>query len=125
MRALQLGALAFIAFASLASAPLAAQAPAADPAATRIARQCNLCHGPQFRSLERNPHATLDDAERQALTGETLICRNCHGDVTDHVREAGRGPVFAFRDEPVTERNARCLSNTPSSTIAPTNVSAG
>jgi DmsE family decaheme c-type cytochrome len=110
VRPVQLGALVVMALASLASTPLEAQAPAADAAATRMARQCNLCHGETFRSLERDPHATLADPERQALTGETLVCSNCHGDVTEHIREAGRGPVFAFREEPVTERNARCLS---------------
>jgi DmsE family decaheme c-type cytochrome len=108
--------IALAAFAALTSTPrdAGAQAPApaaaTDAATARIARQCNLCHGPMFRLLERNPHAILDDPERQALTGETLVCRNCHGDVTEHVRQAGRGPVFAFHEEPVTERNARCLS---------------
>ncbi len=110
MRSTQLGAFVVTALVSLSITPLEAQAPAPDAAATRIARQCNLCHADEFRSLERNPHATLDDSDVQAFTGETLVCRNCHGDVTEHVREAGRGPVFAFRDEPATERNTRCFS---------------
>jgi hypothetical protein len=79
-------------------------------AATRIARQCNICHGDRFQSLARDPHAVLETADWQALTGEALACRNCHGDVSEHLRDAGRGPVFAFRDEPAIERNARCLA---------------
>lgn len=110
MRALRFSVSVLVAFAALAGTPLHAQAPAPDAATTRLARQCNLCHGPMFRSLEQNPHTVLGAPERQARSGETLICRNCHGDVTEHVREAGRGPVLAFREEPATERNARCLS---------------
>lgn len=101
---------AALALVALSGARLDAQPSSpADPAATRIARQCNLCHGDKFQSLARNPHAILDTADWQALTGEALTCRNCHGDVGEHLREAGRGPVFAFREEPATERNARCL----------------
>lgn len=109
MRALRFSAAVFVAVAALASTRLEAQEPAPDSVPTRLARQCNLCHEPLFRSLEQNPHAVLDDPERQALTGETLACRNCHGDVTEHVRAPGGGTVFAFREEPVTERHARCL----------------
>jgi DmsE family decaheme c-type cytochrome len=110
VRALRYGVAALIAFAVLESVPLEGQEPSPDAAPARLARQCNLCHGPLFRSLERNAHATLGDPEHQARTGEPLACRHCHGDAREHVREAGRGPVFAFREEPVTERNARCLS---------------
>jgi DmsE family decaheme c-type cytochrome len=106
-----------VALVLLTSASLDAQEPAApaepsasDPATARIARQCNLCHGDKFRSGAADPHAVLDDADWRELTGEALTCRNCHGDVAEHVREAGRGPIFAFREEPVTERNERCLT---------------
>jgi DmsE family decaheme c-type cytochrome len=104
-----LGAACCIAVASLVSRDLLAQAPPSDAAVARVARQCNLCHGDKFQSLEGNPHGVLDDADRRALTGEALVCRNCHGDVTEHLLDAGRGPVFAFRDEPASERNRRCL----------------
>jgi DmsE family decaheme c-type cytochrome len=87
----------------------ATQQGAADAAAARIARRCNLCHADKFQSAARNPHRVLDDADWQARTGEALSCRNCHGDVDEHLRQAGRAPVFAFRDEPLTERNGRCL----------------
>ena len=97
----------------VAAEPPAAEAsrePAADAAAARVARRCNLCHADKFQSLARNPHGVLDDADWQALTGEALVCRNCHGDVEEHLQQAGRAPIFAFRDEPVTERNGRCLA---------------
>lgn len=109
----RLSAVALVALAAFASTPLEAQTPApasaTDAATVRVARQCNICHGDKFRALERNPHAVLDASDWQALTGEAVVCRNCHGDVAEHMRDAGRGPIFAFRDEPVTERNARCL----------------
>jgi DmsE family decaheme c-type cytochrome len=88
----------------------AAESPREDAAdAARIARRCNLCHADKFQSQARSPHAVLDAADWQALTGEALSCRNCHGDVDEHLRQAGRAPVFAFRDEPVAVRNDRCL----------------
>src|SRR5688500_16525286 len=90
-------------------APETTRERATDPTAARIARRCTLCHADKFESQTRNPHGVLDDADWQALTGEALSCRNCHGDVEEHLRQAGRAPVFAFRDEPVTERNGRCL----------------
>jgi DmsE family decaheme c-type cytochrome len=53
----------------------------------------------------------LDRTEWQERTGEPIGCRNCHGDVADHIRQGGgRRAVFAFRDEPVVERNAKCLA---------------
>lgn len=80
-----------------------------DPAAAHVARRCNLCHADKFQSLARNPHAVLDDQDWRAVTGEALSCSNCHGDVAEHLRQAGRAPIFAFREEPVTEQNGRCL----------------
>jgi DmsE family decaheme c-type cytochrome len=95
-----------------AEPPAAESTPArtADPAAARIARRCSLCHGDKFQSVARNPHAVLDDTDWQAQTGEPLSCGNCHGDFAEHLQQAGRAPIFAFRDEPVTERNGRCLT---------------
>ena len=90
------------------NAQLVAQ-PAAGEAA-RIARQCNLCHADKFAELDSNPHSALANPEWQAETGEPLVCRNCHGDVAEHIRlGGGRRAVFAFRAEPVLERNDRCL----------------
>lgn len=78
---------------------------------TRVARQCNLCHGAQFRGLERNPHSALGSGAWQEETGEPIVCRTCHGDVAEHIRGGGgRRAVFAFREEPAREQNERCLT---------------
>jgi DmsE family decaheme c-type cytochrome len=91
------------------AAPSVEAQPAADDAA-RIARRCNLCHADEFRRLERNPHSALGSSAWQRRTGEPIVCRNCHGDVADHIREGDGRHVFAFREEPALERNERCLT---------------
>ncbi len=84
--------------------------PARSPDA-RTLSSCKNCHRNEFAALEHTPHAVLGDEDRQQDTGETIVCRNCHGDVAAHVRGGGgRHGVFAFREEPVVERNAKCLA---------------
>jgi DmsE family decaheme c-type cytochrome len=75
-----------------------------------VETQCRACHRDEFDSLAENPHSVLETEGWQARTGEPLVCRSCHGDVTEHIGSGGgRGNVFAFRAENPLAQSARCL----------------
>ncbi len=71
---------------------------------------CGACHRDKFEQEAATPHAALFLPEWQQHAGEAIGCRNCHGDVSEHIRGGGgRMNVFAFREEPAMDRNAVCL----------------
>jgi len=71
---------------------------------------CNGCHRDKFEALPANPHSALDSEAWRADSGAALPCLACHGDVTQHVRSGGgQGDVFAFREEPASDKVQRCL----------------
>lgn len=71
---------------------------------------CSNCHRDKFAALESNIHSVLGSEEWRERTGEAIPCRNCHGDVTEHIRRGGaQGTVFAFDDENPLEQAATCL----------------
>jgi DmsE family decaheme c-type cytochrome len=106
---LRTSSITLLALLVLGGARLEAQ-PSASIDDAQTAVLCQACHRDKFEALAKNPHSVLGDEDWQARTGEAIACRNCHGDVSAHIRGGGgRRAVFGFRAEPVTERNARCL----------------
>jgi DmsE family decaheme c-type cytochrome len=105
----RLCAILVLAFWTLAAAPAGGQSAAASDAPL-TERLCNACHRDKFEASGRNAHIALFSPESQQRTGHAIGCTNCHGDVSRHISAGGgRGTVFAFRTEPVSERNEVCL----------------
>jgi DmsE family decaheme c-type cytochrome len=95
-----------IAVTALWAGASAAQGP--NPRVTEA--QCRNCHSDKFAGLAGNPHGVLAEPGRLEQSGTTLLCLDCHGDVSEHIRAGGgRGNVFAFRGEPPVARNQVCL----------------
>jgi DmsE family decaheme c-type cytochrome len=68
---------------------------------------CAICHEDVVTALKKGPHWS---AYKLMLPSEEARgCESCHGPSAIHASDPTQ-PVFAFKDEPVGERVARCAS---------------
>jgi predicted CXXCH cytochrome family protein len=70
---------------------------------------CSACHADQVKAFELNRHFVLDSKGFAKKAGADFSCASCHGDTADHLKQPGKGTIFAFdAEDPAGVKTQRC-----------------